>query len=225
MKLEQFRFIELTQLLSPDVPTWSGSCGFCLEIKKDYDQTFRVQQVKMHAGVGTHMDAPSHRFKDAPSIADIPLEQLIVPACLIDVSKKAHAEYVVSTHDVEENEAKFGKIPPNALVLVQTGWHRFWADPKAYRNEMRFPAISSAAAELLLKRDIAGIAIDTLSPDCLDPTFPVHRILLGHQKYIIENMADASQMPPRGGYCLALPLRGEQMSESPIRLVGLRLGK
>lgn len=61
--LEHFKVEDLTQPLSASVPTWNGSCGFCLEIKKDYDQMFRVQQVKMHAGVGTHMDAPSHRIQ------------------------------------------------------------------------------------------------------------------------------------------------------------------
>ena len=90
MIFEPFQLIELTHRLNPDVPTWNGSCGFCLEVKKDYDQVFRVQQVKMHAGVGTHMDAPSHRFQGAGSIADIPLEQLIVPICVLHLSDKAH---------------------------------------------------------------------------------------------------------------------------------------
>lgn len=46
------RFIELTQKLSAEAPTWNGSCGFCLEVKQDYDRVFRVHQIKMHAGVG-----------------------------------------------------------------------------------------------------------------------------------------------------------------------------
>jgi kynurenine formamidase len=226
--LEHFRMVELTHLLSPHAPTWNGSCGFCLEVKKDYDQVFRVQQIKMHAGVGTHMDAPSHRFPGGLSIADIPLEQLIVPACLIDVSRKAHADYEISLEDVAQYEASHGIILPNSLVIGYTGWSRFWSTPEAYRNmdvhgQMHFPAFSRKAADVLLERDIAGIAIDTLSPDCLDLDFPVHQILLGHGKYIIENIADCSQIPPKGGYCLALPLRAEHAAESPIRLIGLVL--
>ena len=58
---------------------------------------------------------------------------------------------------------------------------------------MHFPAFSAASAELLLKRNVAGIAIDTLSPDCLDPDFTVHTLILGAGKYIIENIADCSQ--------------------------------
>ncbi len=221
----EFTMIELTHKLTPDVPTWNGSCGFCLDIKKDYDQTFRVQQIKMHAGVGTHMDAPAHRFKGGCCIADIPLEQLIVPVCIIDVTKEAHPDYEMPLEEIERYEHKYGQIAPGSLVVVYTGWSRFWTNPEMYRGEdakgqMHFPAISKAAAEHLLMRDVVGVAIDTLSPDCLDNDFPVHQVLLGHGKYIIENVADCSQMPPSGGYCIALPIRVDEATEAPIRMVG-----
>jgi kynurenine formamidase len=224
--LDRFKVIELTHTLSSQVPTWNGSCGFCLEIKNDYDRMFRVQQIKMHAGLGTHMDAPSHRIQGSSSIADIPLEQLIIPACMIDVSAKANADYELSVADIENYENEYGRIPEKALVIAHTGWGRFWSNPEAYRNidengQMHFPAFSNQAAEILLERAIVGIAIDTLSPDCLDQTFPVHKTILGAGKYIIENIANSSQIPPQGGYIIVLPLRMEGATESPIRAVGL----
>lgn len=72
----------------------------------------------------------------------------------------------------------------------------------------------------LLKRDVAGIAIDTLSPDCLDNDFTIHKLILWAGKHIIENIADCSQLPPRGSYAIALPLRAES-TESPIRIIAL----
>lgn len=224
MSLTSLKAIDLTQQLSSTVPTWNGSCGFCLETKKDYDQVFCVQQMKLHAGVGTHMDAPSHRFQGAPSIADIPLEQLIAPICLIDVSD-ADADYEISVKDIHDFEKKHGTIEHNSLVIGFTGWHRFWQNSDAYRNldadgQMHFPAFSAEAAELLLKRGVAGIAIDTLSPDCRDQEFPVHKLILGAGKYIIENIADCSHIPPKGSYAIALPLRAES-TESPIRIIAL----
>ncbi|HAB98409.1 MAG TPA: cyclase [Parachlamydiales bacterium] len=220
-----FRFIELTHLLSPHVPTWNGSCGFCLEVKKDYDRMFRVQQMKLHAGVGTHMDAPTHRFEGAASIADIPLEKLIVPACMIDVSANIDADGEVSVEDVEQFEERYGTIPAGSLVIMHTGWGRFWLDSDAYRNvdakgQMHFPACSALAAKRLLERDVAGIAIDTLSPDCLDQTYPVHEMMLGAGKYIIENIANAFLLPPVGSYVIALPLRADGATEAPLRVVG-----
>ncbi|MBS0624852.1 MAG: cyclase family protein [Verrucomicrobia bacterium] len=222
----QFKFVELTHLLTPEVPTWNGSCGFCMEVKGDYDKMFRVQQIKMHAGVGTHMDAPSHCIPGADSIGDIPLEKLVVPACVIDVSAKAGADYEVSVEDVEEYEKRHGRLPSGSLVIAHTGWGRFWSDREAYRNvdaegQMHFPAFSGEAAEFLLTRDIAGIAIDTLSPDCLDLNYPVHKAILGAGKYIIENIANCSQIPASGSYVIALPLRIEGATEAPVRIVGI----
>lgn len=226
MILDHFKIEDLTHPLSPNIPTWNGSCGFCLEIKKDYDQMFRVQQVKMHAGIGTHMDAPSHRIQGGLSIADIPVEQLVVPICMIDVSDQAGADYEISVRDIQDHEKKYGLIPSNSLVIAFTGWSRFWTNAHAYRNidargQMHFPAFSTQSAELLLKRNISGIAIDTLSPDCLDLDFTVHKLILGAGKYIIENIADCSQLPLRGSYAIALPLRAENGTESPIRIIAL----
>jgi len=226
MMLNHFKIEDLTQPLSPNVPTWNGSCGFCLEMKKDYDRMFRVHQFKMHAGIGTHMDAPSHRIQGGLSIADIPVEQLVVPICMIDVSSKAGANYEISVQDIQDHETAYGFIPSNSLVIAFTGWSRFWMNSEAYRNidangQMHFPAFSAKSVELLLKRNIAGIAIDTLSPDCLDPDFTVHKLILGAGKYIIENIADCSKLPFRGSYAIALPLRAENSTESPIRIIAL----
>lgn len=169
----------------------------------------------MDAGIGTHMDAPAHIVPGGLSIGEIPCEQLIAPAAIIDCDDE------LSLKEVREYESIYGPIPPHALVIAFTGWSRFWSDPIAYRNELRFPTFSAEAAEFLLtEREIVGIAIDTLSPDRFDSTFPVHRLVLGAGKYIIENVGDCSSMPRQGGYVACLPLRCRGATESPIRMVG-----
>jgi kynurenine formamidase len=226
MLLNQYKFIDLTHTLSPNIPTWTGSCGFHLEIKRDYDQMFRVQQIKMHASAGTHIDAPSHLIPEGKSIADIPIEHLISPACIVDVSKKADSDYEVLPEDLTLYEREFGKIEARSFVILATGWHRFFSNPEKYRNldkegKMHFPALSKDAAKILCGRDVSGIGIDTLSPDCSDMDYRVHRLLLGAGKYIIENIADTSAMPPKGGFVIALPLKGSASTEAPVRIIGL----
>lgn len=224
--LEHFRIIDLTQPLFADAPTWEGSCGFCLELAEDYEQLFRVNRLKMNAGVGTHMDAPCHFVKGGLSIDQMQVTEFITPLCLIDVSSKVDADYEISIDDIEIYERMYGCIPKGSVVIAYTGWSRFWTNATAYRNEdakgqMHFPAFSSKAAEVLITRDVAGIAIDTLSPDCLDLSFNVHKILLGNGKYIIENIGDCSQIPAKGAYLIALPLKIQNSSESPLRVVAL----
>jgi kynurenine formamidase len=224
--IEEFDLIDLTQTLTPEIPSWNGSCGYQVEIKKDYDRVFRVNQVKMHAGIGTHIDAPSHRFREGLDIADMPIQQFFAPVCVIDVRGQADADYEISHQDVKNYETLYGTIPPGAFVIGHTGWNRFWNTPEAYRNpdstgQMHFPAFSSQAAELLLQRRVVGIGIDTLSPDCLNQDFPVHRLFLGEGKYIIENLPDCSLLPIQGAYIMALPIKAACCSEAPARVIGL----
>lgn len=66
-----------------------------------------------------------------------------------------------------------------------------------------------------------SLGIDTLSPDNEVDGFPVHRLVLGSGKYIIENVANAGLMPPVGAYTFALPIKIQDGAESPIRLVAV----
>lgn len=228
--LGNFEAIDLTHPLDSSVPTWTGSCGFEYAIKMDYDQGLRVMNYKCHAGVGTHMDAPAHFFRDGADISDIPLDQLIVPACVLNLSAKMHPDLFVMPEDVLDFENKWGKIGPNSLVLAYTGWDQYWNQRERYRNadasgRMHFPGYHVKTAELLLKRGVVGIGIDTFSPDgsnnLPENKYPVHECILGAGKYIIENAAHLSHMPPTGAFALALPLKIPVGSESAMRLVGL----
>ncbi len=79
-----YKLIDLTQTLSEETPSWDGGCGFNHNIKLDYDECdsatkFRVGQIKMHAGIGTHIDAPSHCIPGAATVEQVPLDTLIAP--------------------------------------------------------------------------------------------------------------------------------------------------
>ncbi len=228
--LGNFEAIDLTHALNSDIPTWTGGCGFQYEVKMDYDDGVRVLLYKCHAGVGTHMDAPSHFYRNGAQIADIPLEQLIVPASVIDVSAKSHPDFFVGPEEIVEYEKKWGRIEERSLVFVYTGWDKFWGNVGRYRNadhsgKMHFPGFHVKAAELLLERKIAGVGIDTLSPDgsnnARGERFPVHECLLRAGKYIIENVAQLSKMPAKGAFALALPIKVSEGAEAAMRLVGL----
>lgn len=177
-----FSFIDLTHALTPDIPAWDEHEHFHLHTTLDYsdcttDSQFRVQHISTPAGIGTHMDAPSHCSPGGTTIEQLPLEQLIAPCVVIDVSDRAHETYVVSIHDIEQFEQQHGRafspegatdgeaIAPGCFVIIRTGWDTRWHNATAYRNHLQFPTISLAAAQLLLDRKIVGLGIDTLSPD------------------------------------------------------------
>ena len=227
MIFDRFKIIDLTHSLHEGVPTWSGGCGYRLEIKLDYEQGLRAQTMKGHAGVGTHMDAPSHFIPDSWNIGDIPLENLIVPACVIDVRKERAPDLFIQPRHLEAFEKRHGPIPARSLVIGQTGWEQFWAEPERYRSpdsagKMHFPGFSAEAADFLIHRKICGIGIDTLSPDgSSGRSFPVHEKILGARMYILENLAHLDQMPPTGAYVIAFPPKAQEATESIARVAAL----
>lgn len=226
MSLMSYTWIDLTHTLTPAIPTWDCSCGFEHKTLVTYEECpepckFLIQRIEMRAGAGTHMDAPLHCYPGTQSIADIPLNKLLCSCVVINVAEKADAHYLVTLEDVLDFEKKHGNHWNKALVIFYTGWDRLWNTPEMYHNHYRFPSISKQAAEYLLNQNINGIGIDTLSPDVPESGFPVHQLLLGAGKYIIENVANASKMPPIGGYALVMPIKTAGGTEAPIRLLGI----
>ncbi|MBI2707274.1 MAG: cyclase family protein [Proteobacteria bacterium] len=225
ISLKDFTFIDLTHALVLETPSWNGSCGFEHTLRDDYDPSapyqFRTYDIHMQAGIGTHMDAPSHCYPGGRSITDLNLNECITPCVVINVSPQSHERYSLSRQDLETFEAQHGDIPPGCFVIVYTGWDQHWNDPEKYRNNHVFPSISKEAASLLLERQIVGLGIDTLSPDRPEDGFPVHQLILSAGKFIVENVANASQLPPIGAYSLALPIKIQGGTEAPLRLVGV----
>lgn len=217
------KLIDLTHTISSTAPTWEGSCGFHLQTVHNYSEnlsqtSFKVQSVTMNCGIGTHIDAPAHCFKNFPTVDQIPLEQLINPGILIDISSRQNPHNNLSINDIYEFEHKYGYIEKNTCVLVNTGWYKYWNQPTQYHNNYEFPYVNILAAELLLDRGIRALGIDTLSPDRPESGYPVHHLLLSNQILIIENMNNLALLPPKNFIVTLAPLKMKDATESPARI-------
>ncbi len=225
--LKNHIFIDLTHQVHPEIPTWDMTCGYYIKTMRDYkhcegEYKFRSQALDIRASAGTHIDTPSHCFEGAADVSEIPLKDLIVPCAVINVSNHAHERYKATVKDIEQFEQQYGTIQPNSFVMFYTGWSKHWSNPQKYHNGLIFPSISAEAAKLLLQRNIVGLGIDTLSPDCDEKGSFVHALILGANKYIIENInANAEKLPATGATLLVMPLCVKDAAESPIRLIGI----
>ncbi|EHL31112.1 cyclase family protein [Legionella drancourtii] len=220
-----FKLVDLTHPLTKSTPSWDNSCGFNHSTLLDYaDCTtgvkFRVQSINMPAGIGTHMDAPAHCNPMGKTIDAISLQECLAPCVVIDISEKADETYQCSVQDILDFEKQYRSIKSGDFVLVRTGWARYWTSSAQYRNNLQFPSVSKEAARLLIERDIAGLGIDTLGPDTAKSSYPVHQIILGQGKYLIENIANAHLLPATGSTILAVPMLILDGTEAPIRLIG-----
>ena len=182
---------------------------------------------------GTHLDAPVHFDRDGLTADRIPLTRLIAPAVVIDVTAQAarDPDYRLTPADVEAFEARHGRIPAGAIVLLRTGWSTRWGDRKAYfgddtpgdATKLHFPGYGAEAARLLIEqRSIAALGIDSPSVDHgPSQDFPVHRIAGPRGVPNFENLTALDRVPPTGAIVAALPMKIEGGSGGPLRAVAL----
>jgi len=71
---------------------------------------------------GTHLDAPLHFAEGGLATDEIPLENLIAPAVVIDITQQsaANRDYRLKVEDILSHEKAHGKIEPGSIVLRMT---------------------------------------------------------------------------------------------------------
>lgn len=179
---------------------------------------------------GTHIDAPIHFAEGQDTTDAIPLERLIAPAVVVDMteSAKQDADALLSVAHIERFEQAHGGIGAGSIVLVRSGWGRFWPDAERYLGDdqpgdasnLHFPGISEAAARALADRGVAAVGIDTASLDHgPSKLFLAHRVLAEAGIPGFENVANLEHVPPRGAEVIALPMKIAGGSGGPLRIV------
>ena len=225
--------IDLTHNLNDHSPNWEGtdqspfSAKQLGDIDRDgyYSRTFATQE-----HYGTHLDAPAHFARGMWTVDQIPAERLVRPLVVLNLRSKAngHPDYEITVADIAEHESKNGEIPTGAVVMAYTGWEDRWNSPKEYRNAAadgvpHFPGYSLEAATFLVKtRNVVGLGIDTLS---IDPgtskNYPVHQFTAKESVYQLENVANLGQVSPAGATIVVAPIKLENGSGGPARLLAL----
>lgn len=227
---ENKKLIDLSHEVFEGMPQWPGKCPFVEKIAETHkDAGVFVNAYEATSGCSTHMDAPIHFIEGGRSISDFTLEELLNPAVVINIQNKVatNPDYGLSVEDIQSWEAQYGALPDKSLVIANTGWYRLWPDADKFLNKdaddvMHFPGFSSEAAEYLLTKHIAGIGIDTLSLDCgIARDFPVHKIILGANKFQLEMLANLDMLPAQGANMFTLPTKYKGAPEAQARVVGL----
>ncbi|MFN7931403.1 MAG: cyclase family protein [Blastocatellia bacterium] len=240
----QLRVVDLTQPLSADTPVlplpkqWADAPPFRMWEISRYDEKgpfwyWNAFETSEHTG--THFDAPIHWVsgKDLPenSVDLIPPKQFIGPACVIDISEKGqqNPDYLLTPDDILAWEAKYGRIPAGAWVLLRTDWAK--RNRKDYLNVgddgPHFPGWRKDCSEFLAQqRNILGVGVETCSTDCgqagkYDPPHFNHYIMHGHGKFGLASLCNLDQLPPTGALVIAAPLKIVNGSGSPVRVIAI----
>ncbi len=184
---------------------------------------------------GTHIDAPIHFAQGKHTVDEIPVQQLVGVGVLIDVTKKCadNRDYQVQIEDFVAWERRHGELPKGCIVLLRTGFGKYWPNRVQYMGtdergqeavaRLHFPGLHPETAKWLINsRSIKAIGIDTPSIDYGQSTrFESHVMLFTANIPAFENVANLDRLPEHGFTVIALPMKIKGGSGGPLRAIAV----
>ena len=192
--------------LSEQMPVWAGDQPLQQSLRY-YENGLQVTRFTMGAHAGTHMDAPRHMLgASAPSIDHVPLDALVGPATVADLT-------AIETLNAAALAARLGEQPPCRLLL------KLRADPMTAATFMAYAAPDVGAARWLVAHGVRLLGLDVPSVDAPESDeYPVHRVLLKAGVVIIENLV-LDEIAAGDYQCACLPLKLLGADGAPARVV------
>lgn len=235
--IDENKVVDLTYAFDEHTIYWPTAKPFQLEVvsaaKTDAGFWYAANNVCLAEHGGTHMDAPIHFAEGKRAADEVPVQQLMGPAVVVDIRTQAstNADYRLTVDDLTAWEKKHGRIPKGAIVVMFSGWGSRWPDKKQYLGtdqpgdvtNLHFPGFSREAAEFLVsQREIDAIGVDTPSIDYgQSKDFIVHQIINGANKPGLENIANLEKLPAKGATLIALPMKIAKGSGGPTRIIAV----
>lgn len=237
--LPEGEWVDLTHNFSSDTIYWPTAEPFksqtVSEGMTDKGFFYETKDYSASEHGGTHIDAPIHFAEGKETLDEIQLSRLIGTSIVVDVSKKAieDPDYEIGIDDFEEWEGHNGRIPDNSIVLLYTGYSKYWPDKLKYLGtekrgeeavrELHFPGLDPEAAKWLIEnRRLKAIGLDTASIDYgQSQLFESHVTLFKNSVPAFENVANLDKLPAKGAIVFALPMKIKGGSGGPLRIVAL----
>lgn len=228
--ITDMRVVDLTQPLSPGTVMWPGAPAPEFETILTVDPDgFYNRRLTLVEHTGTHFDAPCHMVDGAVRLHEIDPATLVRPGVMIDISADlaGDPDGLLQAAQVHDFEARHGRVPDGAIILLRTGWESFNTDPVRYAGApgpLRFPGYGVEAARILVdERGAVGLGIDTLGIDSgAAVDFPVHRTV-SHPRGVwhLEGLQNLASVPPLGALVFVGVLNLVDGSGSPARVLAL----
>lgn len=211
----------------------------------DYQGPYATKWLAIDEHTGTHIDAPTH-FIPPPSsgldyanewgevsVDQLPLEQLVGQACVIDAPTDQDVSPgrspLYEPEHIEAWEATHHRLGSGDVVLFRSGWDARYVEGAENRRyaytvfvqaaEPGWPAPSEATMELLVSRGVTLVGTDGPTMGPAQGGRDVHLIGLGAGTCFIECMANLHELPPTGAWLVFLPLKIVNGTGAPGRAI------
>ena len=207
-----------------------------------YSQRFVIDE-----HTGTQTDFPAH-FVPPPDSGlphagpmgsmtgdRYPLERMMGPAVVIDVTDIRDAaepglSAPITVERIQDWESENGEIEAGDVVLFYSGYSDAYYKPLPDGNRLTFeplllktapgwPAPTPEAVAYLQGKGVWHLGTDGASMGPVEGGQPTHLAGLQHGMSWEELLTNLGELPTRGAYYIALPLRIVDQSGSPTRAV------
>ena len=206
------RVIDLT------LPIKHGNPGVRIEPARRLESDgWNASTLSLYSHCGTHMDAPMHFGVGSQTIDELPVDQLMGPAWVVDVRPIEPRALI----GIEHIKGIAEDIQAGDSMLICTGWsERFGGD--AYRNGL--PRISEELARWCVAKRIRMLGVEPPSVadvNNLDELSTIHRILFEGGVIVVEGLANLSSLTGPKVTFVALPLKIADGDGAPARAIAM----
>lgn len=230
--------IDLSHTIDANASTYPGDPVFssCPHLTL-FEHGVNVQKLNIGSHTGTHVDAPFHFVEDGRTIDEIPPQDLIGIAIVVNLTKSRGGQGlrkrdVITWEDMasyEEEMKRSVSAGERPILMLRTDWSTYWG----VEDYVDHPYLSGEAAQRIIDIGIRVIAIDTFSPDetfregeaIPEPSFVVHKTVLGAGAIIAENLTNLGAIQDGEWVVSLMPLKIGMCDGSPVRACAWRKGR
>ncbi|CAG2190393.1 unnamed protein product [Mytilus edulis] len=193
---------------------------------------FETNYIRTSEHSGTHIDSPSHFYRNKKRMHEIPLDKLYGPGVIIDIRRQVsgNVNYRVKVSDIQRWEATHGRIPKGAVVLFNSGWSSRYPDPfKVFNTQntsdvssYEFPSYEFKAITFLAKfRSVNIVGSDTPSIGDSPPgkvDLSNFTFLFQRNIPVVLNVANLDRLPLSGSTIFVPAINIYDGSGAPARI-------
>ncbi len=207
------------------------------------------QRFVLDEHTGTQTDFPAH-FVPPPDSGlphaspmgaitgdKYPLDRMMGPAVVIDVTDLRDAaepgfSAPITVERIQAWESQHGSIQPGEVVLFHSGYSdayykplpegaRMTMEPLVLKTAPGWPAPTPEAVKYLFDRGVWHLGTDGASMGPVEDGQPTHLAGLQQGMSWEELLINLGELPVRGAFYIALPLKVADQSGAPTRAVAL----
>lgn len=178
---------------------------------------WNASTLTIYSHTGTHIDAPMHFEASEQTIDEIPVEDFVGKAFVVDV-RNVGASGLITVGHLPENVIE--KFEPGDSLLLWSGWSAHINTP-TYRDDL--PRISEELAQWCVHKKAKMLGVEPPSVadvNNIEEVTRIHKILLGHV-IIIEGLTNMESLNSTEVQLIALPLKIGSGDGAPARVIAI----